>query len=125
MSAATVAGQVAWSRKRRTALSPALRRSDRQRGITTRVRAALESDPRDPLLQSYFSTLGQLAAEWSEHGALPFRLPVPQSEALRRATRIIVDRLDEALSVTDLAKAVALSERTLRRLGVRFTSSLV
>jgi AraC-like DNA-binding protein len=80
-----------------------------------------QSDPRDPLLQSYFSTLGQLAAEWSDHGALPFRLPVPQSEALRRATRIIADRLDEALSVTDLAKAVALSERTLRR---RFVTEL-
>jgi transcriptional regulator GlxA family with amidase domain len=80
-----------------------------------------QSDPCDPLLLSYFSTLGQLALTWIEQGALPFRLPVPQSEALRRATQILAERLDEALSVAELAKAAALSERTLRR---RFVSEL-
>ncbi|MBL8636627.1 MAG: helix-turn-helix transcriptional regulator [Myxococcales bacterium] len=80
-----------------------------------------QSDPDDPLLHSYFSTLGQLALEWSEQGALPFRLPVPPSDELRRVTRLIRDRLDESLSVADLAKAAALSERTLRR---RFASEL-
>ncbi len=74
-----------------------------------------QSDPHDPLLTPYFSTLGQLALTWSEQGALPFRLPVPQSEELHRVTRLIRERLDEPLSVADLAKAAAQSERTLRR----------
>ena len=79
------------------------------------------SDPHDPLARSYFATLGMLALEWSERVALPFRLPVPQSEELQRATRFVHGRIGSPIGVSDIAKAAALSERTLRR---RFQSEL-
>jgi len=79
------------------------------------------SSPHDPLLQSYFVTLGRLALEWSENDPLPFHLPHPQSDELLRATRLVRTRLASPIGIGDIAKAAALSERTLRR---RFQSEL-
>lgn len=85
------------------------------------VRFSHQHDPQDPLLRTYFQTVLALALEWTEHGVLPFRLPVPQSDPLLRVTRLIRKQLGSPLSVPDLARAAAMSERTLHR---RFQAEL-
>jgi AraC-like DNA-binding protein len=79
------------------------------------MRWSHRSEPRDPLLRSFFITLAALALEWSEQGALPFRLPLARSAELRRAVRLVRDKLADPIGVPDLARAAAMSERTLRR----------
>jgi AraC-like DNA-binding protein len=74
-----------------------------------------DSDPADPLLRLYFQTLARLTLEWSERGRLPYRLPLAQSEPLQRATQRIRRQLGSPLAVADIARAAAMSERTLRR----------
>lgn len=79
------------------------------------MRWSHKSDPRDPLLRPFFTTLATLALEWSEQGALPFRLPLARSAELRRAARLVRSKLCDPIGIVDLARAAALSERTLRR----------
>ena len=74
-----------------------------------------DCDPRDPLLRSFFTTLAALALSWSEQAALPFRLPLPRSAELVRAARLVRGKLGDPIGIADLARAAALSERTLRR----------
>jgi AraC-like DNA-binding protein len=85
------------------------------------MRWSHKSDPRDPLLQSFFVTLATLALEWSEADELPFRLPVARSPELRRAAGLLRKAIDQPLQIAELARAAALSERTLRR---RFSTEL-
>lgn len=80
-----------------------------------------QTDPMEPLLRPYFVTLSLLALELCEKARLPFHLPIPTSEELRRATQLVRDKLGSPIGVGDLAKAAALSERSLRR---RFDSEL-
>lgn len=74
-----------------------------------------DSPANDPLLLLYFRTLSLLTLEWAERGRLPYRLPAPQSEPLQRATLHIRRHLGSPLSVSDIARRAAMSERTLRR----------
>lgn len=85
------------------------------------IRFGHDADPCDPLLRPFFQTVLGLSLEWSERGLLPFRLPTPQSDALQRVTDLIKRRLGQPLSVPDLARAAAMSERTLQR---RFLAEL-
>jgi AraC-like DNA-binding protein len=85
------------------------------------LRWSHDGDPGEPLLRPYFQTVLGLALEWSERGLLPYRLPVPQSDALRRVTERIQRQLGQPLSVPALARAAAMSERTLQR---RFVAEL-
>lgn len=80
-----------------------------------------KTDPSLPLLRPYFVSLSLLVLELCENAKLPFRLPVPSSDELRRVTQFVRDNLGRPIGVCDLAKAAALSERTLRR---RFQSDL-
>ncbi len=85
------------------------------------VRWSHRSDPADPLLRPFFQTVAGLSLEWSERGLLPYRLPLPQSDALRRVTDLIQRQLGQPLSVPALARVAAMSERTLQR---RFVAEL-
>lgn len=83
--------------------------------LLSAMRWTHRSDPRDPLLRSFFVTLGTLALEWSEQGALPFRLPLPRSAELLRVAKRVRQKLGDPIGVPDLAAAAAMSPRTLRR----------
>lgn len=79
------------------------------------LRFGHDSNPDEPLLRPYFQTVIGLAIEWSERGLLPYHLPTPQSAELRRATNLIQRQLGQPISVPALARAAAMSERTLHR----------
>jgi AraC-like DNA-binding protein len=68
----------------------------------------------DPLANHYFASLALLAREWAE-AASPTCLPRPRSPQLRRAVAYLLDRLDEEPSAAEVARAGAMSERTLAR----------
>ena len=64
---------------------------------------------------SFTSYAVALDAGGAERGRLPHRPPAPQSEPLQRATLHICRHPGSPLSVSDIARRAAMSERTLRR----------
>ena len=70
-------------------------------------------EPRDPLAESYFETLGRLASEWVGRD-VALCLPVPSSTELKRAFDYILANLSET-HLAAAASAARVSERTLSR----------
>ena len=63
--------------------------------------------------RTYFATLAQLSLDWIQQ-ELPFRLPVPRDEAVKRAVQHLLDHLD-SVDMASAARASGQSVRTLRR----------
>lgn len=68
----------------------------------------------DPLADHYFTTLAMLAREWAEQ-AMPTCLPWPRSAQLQRALTYLLEHLEQDPSAAEVARAGAMSERSLAR----------
>lgn len=70
------------------------------------------------LATAFFTLYGRLCAEWAAHAG-PFRLPAARTDELRRAMRVILERLHagrgQGLTLTEVARAAGLSTRSLVR----------
>lgn len=81
------------------------------------MRWGMDRDPADPQAARFFAVLADLALQLA---ATPdqFWLPRPRSPELERAVGHTLEHLESTLSLTDVAYAAGVSERTLLR---RFT----
>jgi AraC-like DNA-binding protein len=96
-------------RARIIAVSPLLREMMRYsvRWPISRTESGAEAD-------SFFQTLGYVVAE-ALHDEMPLNLPVPADPVVTAATEYTLAHLDR-VTVSDVTRAVGVSERTLRRI---------
>nr|WP_255653497.1 helix-turn-helix transcriptional regulator [Myxococcus sp. XM-1-1-1] len=73
-----------------------------------------ERSPRDPVAESFFSTLAHLLSEWSAEPR-DWRLPRARTPELERAMAYTLAHLPGPVTLAGAAKAAGLSQRTLAR----------
>ena len=76
-------------------------------------RWAEQTDLEDRVATSYFLTLGTMLPDWFKHERINWT-PFAVSEPVQKAVKMVLDQ-GLSLSVTEVAKHVGMSERTLRR----------
>jgi AraC-like DNA-binding protein len=82
--------------------------------LTQRPKPPAETPAQGAVRAQLLSAVGALCTEWAARPH-PWRLPTAQSPSLRRALADVLTRLDQPLTLPDLAHAAGLSERSATR----------